>query len=73
MNNLLTEAFRKAQDLPEHVQNELAEQLIEDIENEIKWQQLLSEPQSMKLDELAAKALRDSINGKTREMGFDEL
>jgi hypothetical protein len=37
MNNLLTEAFRKAQDLPDHVQNELAEQLIEDIKNEIKW------------------------------------
>jgi len=27
----------------------------------------------MKLDELAAKALSDSMNGKTREMGFDEL
>jgi hypothetical protein len=55
------------------VQNELAEQPIEDIENEIKWQQLLSQPQNMKLEELAAKALSDSINGKTREMGFDEL
>jgi ribonucleotide reductase beta subunit family protein with ferritin-like domain len=73
MTNLLTEAFKKAQELPDHLQNELAEQLIEDIENEIKWQQLLSEPQNMKLEELAAKALSDSMNGKTREMGFDEL
>jgi hypothetical protein len=73
MNNLLTEAFKKAQDLPKHVQNELTEQLIEDIENEMKWQQLLSQPQNMKLEELAAKALNDSINGKTRKMGFDEL
>lgn len=73
MTNLLAEAFRKAQDLPDYLQNELAEQLIEDVENEIKWQQLLSQPQNMKLDELAAKALSDSMNGKTREIGFDEL
>ena len=73
MTDLLTEAFRKAQDLPDYLQDELAEQLIEDVENEIKWQQLLSQPQNMKLDELAAKALSDSMNGKTREIGFDEL
>ncbi len=73
MTNLLTEAFRKAQGLPEDLQNELAEHLIEDVENELKWQQLLSQPQNMKLEELAAKALSDSMNGKTREMGFDEL
>jgi hypothetical protein len=73
MTNLLAEAFRKAQDLPDYLQNELAEQLIEDVENEIKWQQLLSQPQHMKLNELAAKALSDSMNGKTKEIGFDEL
>lgn len=73
MTNLLAEAFRKAQNLPDYLQNELAEQLIEDIENEIKWQQVLSQPQDMKLDELAAKALRDSTNDKTKEMGFDQL
>jgi hypothetical protein len=37
MTHLLTEAFRKAQNLPEHLQDELAEQLIEDIESELKW------------------------------------
>jgi hypothetical protein len=66
MTNLLTEAFSKAQDLPEYLQNELAEQLMEDIENEQKWQQQLSQPQPPKLEELAAKALSDSANGKTR-------
>ena len=73
MTTLLTEAFRKAQDLPDYLQNELAEQLIEDVENEIKWQQPLSQTQSIKMDELAAKALSDSVNGRTREVGFDEL
>ena len=73
MNNLLTEAFNKAQNLPAHLQNELAQQLIEDIENELKWQQSLSQPQLSKLEQLAAKALQDSINGKTKQVGFDEL
>lgn len=61
MNNLLTKAFNKAQTLPEHLQNEL------------KWQQSLSQPQLSKLEELAAKALQDSIDGTTEQIGFDEL
>jgi len=69
----MMEAFRKAQDLPDYLQNELAEQLIEDVKNELKWQQTLSQPQGLKWDEVAAKALDDSLNGKTRKMGFDEL
>jgi hypothetical protein len=73
MTNLLVEAFKKVQDLPDYLQNELAEQLIEDVENELQWQQTLSQPQRTKLDELAAKALQNSVDGKTREMGFDEL
>jgi hypothetical protein len=73
MTDLLTEAFKKAQDLPAHLQDELAQQLIEDIENELKWQQVLSQPQSIKLEELAAKALNDSTEGKTTAIGFDEL
>ena len=73
MTNLMMEAFRKAQDLPDYLQNELAEQLIEDVENELKWQQTLYQPQGLKWDEMAAKALDDSLNGKTRKMGFDEL
>jgi hypothetical protein len=73
MTNLLTEAFKKVQDLPDYLQDELAEQLIEDVENELQWQQQLSQPQHSKLDELAAKALSDSTQCKTKEMGFDEL
>lgn len=73
MTNLLTEAFKKVQDLPDYLQDELAEQLIEDVENELQWQQQLSQRQHSTLDELAAKALSDSTQGKTKEMGFDEL
>ena len=73
MTDLLTQAFSKAQNLPAHLQDELAQQLIEDIEGELKWQQSLSQPQHSKLEQLAAKALKDSANGSTEEMGFDEL
>lgn len=73
MTNLLTEAIKKAQSLPEHLQDEIAAQLIEDIENEISWQQQLSQPQPEKLDQLASKALDDFKNGKTVAKGFDEL
>jgi hypothetical protein len=73
MTNLLAEAFRKAQDLPDHLQDELAEQLIADIEEELNWQQELSQPQVSRLDDLATQALNDSLQGKTKLMGFDEL
>ena len=55
MNELLVQAFEKAQSLPDYLQNELALQLIEDIENELKWQETLSQPQNSQLEELAAK------------------
>ena len=73
MTDLLTEAFNKAQNLPEHLQDELAQQVMEDIESELQWQQTLSQPQNSSLDELARQALHDSSEGKTKEMGFDEL
>jgi len=65
MTNLLTQAFNEAQNLPEHLQDELAKQMIEDIESELKWQRTLSQRQSSSLDELARQALNDSFEGKT--------
>ena len=73
MTSLLTEAFDRAKNLPDHLQDEIAEQLIEDIEEEMKWQQELSHPQSSLLDDLAAIALNESQQDKTKVMGFDEL
>lgn len=73
MTSLLAEAFDKAQNLPIHLQDELAQQLIEDIESELQWQQTLFQPISPLLEELARKALQDSLEGKTQQIGFDEL
>ncbi len=80
MTNSLVKALEKAGNLSQarclchgHIQEELAKQLIEDIENELQWQETLSQPQSSILEELARKVLDDSRQGKTKVMGFDEL
>jgi ribonucleotide reductase beta subunit family protein with ferritin-like domain len=74
MSALLSSAVQKALTLPEAIQDELAEQFIEDIESEINWQKTLSKPQeSLILKDLAEKAIKESENGETQEIGFDEL
>jgi hypothetical protein len=60
MTTLLTKAIKQI------------EQLLDDLENEMAWQKTLSKPQS-KLDVLAERALRESEQGKTKKIGFDEL
>lgn len=73
MTNLMAEALKKVQDLPDYLQDEIAEQLIEDIENEMRWQKTLSEPVSPKIEEMAIKALKNAKSGKSKVMGFDDL
>ena len=73
MTSLLAQAFEKAKSLPEYLQNEFAAQFLEDIENELRWAQTLSQPQPSKLEKLALKALHNSANGKTKVLGFDQL
>ena len=74
ISKLLSNVIQQAQSLPIAIQDELAEQFLEDIENEMKWQETLSKPQeSLLLEEIARKALEDSQQGRTKAMGFDEL
>jgi hypothetical protein len=47
--------------------------MIEDIENELQWQQQLSQPKSILIEELSIQALNNSQQGKTKIMGFDEI
>lgn len=69
MTELLEQAFKKAQKLSSHLQDELAQQLLEDIENELKWQESLSDS-DVNLDaieEMAQMALVEDREGKTEE------
>ena len=74
MTELLEQAFKEAQKLSNHLQDELAQQLLEDIENELKWQESLSDSDVELgiLEEMAQMALIEDREGKTEEKGFGE-
>jgi hypothetical protein len=74
MNQLLQKAFHEAQKLSEHLQNELAQQMLADIENELKWQETLANPDANLdiLRQMAQEALNEDKEGKTQEKGFGE-
>ncbi|MDJ0592963.1 MAG: hypothetical protein QNJ72_23720 [Pleurocapsa sp. MO_226.B13] len=74
MTELLEQAFKKAQKLSNDLQDKLAQQLLEDIENELKWQESLSDPDVdlYVLEEMAQRALIEDREGQTEEKGFGE-
>ncbi len=72
MTQLLAKAFEEASRLPETLQDEIAQQLLDDIHGEAKWDQTLARS-SDQLEKLADKALADFKAGRTRQMGIDEL
>lgn len=70
MTTLLTKAIKQIEKLAPNLQDEIAEQLLQDFENEMVWQKTLSKPQP-KLESLAQRALRHSEQGGTKKIGFD--
>lgn len=72
MTSLLKQAFDKASKLPASTQDELAQELLNDLESEIKWQTAFETSQD-KLENLAQEALKKLKSGNTKKMGFDEL
>jgi len=68
----LTQLLEKAATLPDVIQEEIALQWLDDIENELQWQATLEQPQP-KLEQLALAALQQAKQGKTIKKGFDEL
>lgn len=72
MSALHEKAFEEAKRLPESLQDELAAELLVDLESDRRWQETLAELQP-KLSALGQRALERSRAGKTKKMGFDEL
>jgi cell division protein FtsB len=72
MSTRFEKVIQQASTLPAEIQDEIAEQWLEDIENELNWQKTLQQPQD-KLAELAREALRQSARGETLVKGFDEI
>ncbi len=64
--------LEKVATLLEVIQEEIALQWLDDIENELQWQATLEQPQP-KLEQLALAALQQAKQGKTIKKGFDKL
>jgi hypothetical protein len=74
MTNLLEKAFEEAQKLSDYLQDELAQQLLEDIQNELRWQETLAKQDNdiSILKQMAQAALMEDQEGKTEDKGFGE-
>lgn len=72
MTNLLSKAFERASKLPDVLQDQLAHELLEELEGESRWDDTFANSQD-KLKRMAEKAAREYREGKTKKMGFDEL
>ena len=72
MTRLLQRVFEKAAALPDVLQDDVAQQWIEELEWELRWDETLEQSQDL-LENLAMKALREYQSGQTVEMGFDGL
>ena len=69
MTTLLEQAFKEAQKLSSELQDEIAQQLLEDIQNELRWQETLANP-DVEIDilqQMAQVALAEDEAGKTEE------
>lgn len=72
MTALLENAFSKASHLPKSIQEQLARQMLEEIDAELKWDPSLAKSQDF-LEKQAEKARDAKRRGKIVRKGFDEL
>jgi hypothetical protein len=75
MTTLLEQAFREAQKLPSELQDEIAQQLLDDIENELKWRATFSDS-TTGIGSFAAMAqavLAEDDADETEENGFTAI
>ncbi len=70
MTEQLREAFERAQQLPDDVQNALAERILDAIDEQ-EWDEIVSKPRVQKaLRILAEEARQQEAAGETEEGGF---
>lgn len=72
MTKLLSQAFSKASELPDHLQDDLAREMLADLEGEQKWESTLAESHDL-LSHLASKAIEEDNASRTVAKGFDEI
>ena len=72
MSKLLEEVFAKLAELPETDQDSIATWLLEELESEGRWEELLAESADA-LGRLADEALAEHEGGRTNELDPDNL
>ena len=64
MTSLLKKAFDRASQLPQNLQDQIAQGLLEEIEWELKWDKTLAGSEDL-LEKLTTRALQEFEAGKT--------
>lgn len=72
MTELLEQAIEKVKALPECEQDSLAALILEELEDEARWQSKFANSQDL-LARLAAEAMTEDRAGKTRPLDADAL
>ena len=72
MTVLLEKALSKVSELPEEQQDALAALLLEEIEDEARWDASFADSQEM-LAEMAAEAMAEHRAGQTQPLNPDQL
>lgn len=72
MTQLLRQAFDQVSKLPDSDQDAMAQWVLEELKDERRWQQAFAGSHD-KLSALAAEALAEHRNGRTRTLDPDKL
>lgn len=72
MTELLEQAIAKIKDLPDNEQDTIAAIILEELEDEKKWEQAFANSQDL-LANLAAEAMQEYQAGETQELDPETL
>jgi hypothetical protein len=72
MTNLLDEAYAVAKELPEEEQQAIGAVLLEEMEADRRWEELLAQPSDV-IERMAEQALENHRLGKTLPLDPDTL
>ncbi|MGL5078269.1 MAG: hypothetical protein ACRDBG_20920 [Waterburya sp.] len=72
MTELLEQAIAKIKDLPDNEQDTIAAIILEELEDEKKWEQAFANSQDL-LASLAAEAMQEYQGGETQELDPEKL
>lgn len=72
MTKLLEKAVEKAKNLPDSEQDAIASIILEELEDEVRWEEKFSASKDA-LAKLAAEAMEEDERGETQELDHDSL